>query len=67
METTPANTKDTQKGKLPNVQKKPDEPRVKTVTPDNDSGNPGAPAQKDSPNVQKDSSNVDKGPKGENL
>jgi len=41
-------------------QSKPDKPRVKTVTPDNDNGDPGAPAQKDS-------SNKGKGPAGENL
>jgi hypothetical protein len=60
MATTPVNTKDTRKGTLPNEQKKTDAPRVKTVTPDNDNGDPGAPANKDS-------SNKGKGPKGENL
>jgi hypothetical protein len=60
MATTQANTKDTSKGKLPNEQNKPDAPRVKTVTPDNDNGDPGAPAKTNS-------SNKGKGPKGENL
>jgi hypothetical protein len=59
MATSPA-TKDTRKGNLPKEQKKMDTPRVKTVTPDNDNGDPGPPADKDS-------SNKGKGPKGENL
>lgn len=33
------------KGNQPNVQKKPDDERVKTVTPDNDSGDPGPPVE----------------------
>jgi len=49
-----------QKGIQAGEQSKPDKPRVKTVTPDNDNGDPGAPAQKDS-------SNKGKGPAGENL
>ena len=60
MATTTAKT-ETKKGTLANEQKKPDPPRVKTVTPDNDNGDPGAPAPKI------DSSNKGKGPKGENL
>lgn len=48
------------KGKQPTVQNKPDDKRVKTVAPDNDSGKPGAPAGKNS-------SNKGQGPKGENL
>ena len=48
------------KGNQPNVQKKPDNERVKTVTPDNDSGDPGPP-------VEERTSNKKQGPKGENL
>jgi hypothetical protein len=48
------------KGKQPTVQNKSDDKRVPTVTPDNDSGKPGAPANKNS-------SNKGQGPKGENL
>ena len=48
------------KGKQPTIQNKPDNTRVKTVAPDNDSGKPGAPASKNS-------SNKGQGPKGENL
>jgi len=48
------------KGKQSTVQNKPDGKRVPTVTPDNDSGKPGAPASKNS-------SNKGQGPKGENL
>ncbi len=36
---------DLEKGKQPANQKKPDEVRVPTVTPDNDSGDPGPPAE----------------------
>jgi hypothetical protein len=36
---------DLAKGNQPNVQKKPDNERVKTVTPDNDSGDPGPPVE----------------------
>jgi hypothetical protein len=57
MKTTEENT---QKGKQPQVQQKADDKRVKTVTPDNDNGKPGAPAAEES-------SNKGKGPKGENL
>jgi hypothetical protein len=60
MTTTQKNTRDTSKGKMPKEQNKSDAPRVKTVTPDNDNGDPGPPAKKDS-------SNKGKGPKGENL
>ena len=49
-----------QKGTQAGEQSKPDSPRVKTVTPDNDYGDSGVP-------VQKDSSNKGKGPAGENL
>ena len=49
-----------EKGKEPNVQDKPDGPRVKTVTPDNDGGMPG-------PSKEDASSNKNQGPKGENL
>ncbi|MFI5157501.1 MAG: hypothetical protein ACHQF4_01465 [Sphingobacteriales bacterium] len=55
-----ANDSNLQKGTQAGIQSKPDSPRVKTVTPDNDNGDPGAP-------VQKDSSNKEKGPAGENL
>lgn len=48
------------KGKQPTVQNKPDDKRVKTVAPDNDSGKPGAPASINS-------SNKGQGPAGENL
>jgi len=48
------------KGKQPTIQNKPDGKRVPTVSPDNDSGKPGAPAIKNS-------SNKGQGPKGENL
>jgi hypothetical protein len=48
-----------EKGKQQTVQNKPDAPRVKTVTPDNDSGEPGPPAEK--------ASNVGQGPAVENL
>ncbi|MBS1531362.1 MAG: hypothetical protein JSU01_13735 [Bacteroidetes bacterium] len=34
-----------EKGKQPAEQKKPDEERVPTVTPDNDNGEPGPPAK----------------------
>jgi hypothetical protein len=54
------NDSNLQKGTQAGEQNKSDRPRVKTVTPDNDNGDPGAPAQKDS-------SNKDKGPAGENL
>lgn len=33
------------KGNTPTEQKKPDDERIKTVTPDNDSGDPGPPAE----------------------
>ncbi|GGH07225.1 hypothetical protein [Mucilaginibacter phyllosphaerae] len=48
------------KGSEPNVQDKPDDTRVKTVTPGNDNGDPG-------PDTEQDASNKGKGPSGENL
>lgn len=48
-----------EKGKEPGVQDKPDEVRVKTVTPDNDNGDPGP--------SDEQSSNKGQGPSGENL
>jgi hypothetical protein len=48
-----------EKGSEPNVQNKPDDTRVETVVPDNDSGDPG-------PSTE-DSSNTDGGPSEENL
>ncbi|RCH55851.1 hypothetical protein DJ568_03590 [Mucilaginibacter hurinus] len=48
------------KGTHPTVQDKPDDERVKTVAPDNDSGAPGPPAEESA-------SNKGQGPKGENL
>lgn len=36
-----------EKGEQPTDQKKPDKERVPTVTPDNDNGDPGPPAEKD--------------------
>jgi hypothetical protein len=47
------------KGSQPTVQNKPDEKRVTTVIPDNDSGKPGP--------AGKNSSNKGQGPAGENL
>lgn len=35
----------TEKGKEPGVQDQPDDQRIKTVTPDNDNGDPGPPAE----------------------
>jgi hypothetical protein len=49
-----------EKGKQPTDQKNPDKERVPTVTPDNDNGNPGPPAEESS-------SNKDGGPAQENL
>ncbi|WP_158827966.1 hypothetical protein [Mucilaginibacter lacusdianchii] len=49
------------KGSTPNVQDKPDDTRVDTVTPDNDSGTPG-PSTDESSNKQSDG-----GPSTENL
>ena len=49
-----------EKGKQPTEQKKEDEKRVPTVTPDNDNGDPGPPADDSS-------SNKDGGPSKENL
>jgi hypothetical protein len=53
-----------EKGELATEQNKPDDQRVPTITPDNDSGEPGAPA---SEKEEEDSSNKGKGPAGENL
>jgi hypothetical protein len=36
---------ETEKGKQENEQEKPDDVRVPTVTPDNDSGDPGPPSE----------------------
>lgn len=47
------------KGSTPDVQNKPDEDRVDTVTPNNDSGTPG-------PSTE-ETSNKDGGPSEENL
>jgi hypothetical protein len=49
-----------EKGEQPTDQKKPDKERVPTVTPDNDNGDPGPPAEESS-------SNKDGGPAQENL
>jgi len=46
MATTASETA-TQKGKAAGEQNKPDPPRVKTVTPDNENGDPGPPKSKD--------------------
>lgn len=54
---------DLEKGKQTNVQDKPDEERVKTVTPaTDDSGDPTVQDPED-----EDTSNKGQGPKGENL
>lgn len=59
------------KGEEPGVQDKPDDTRVKTVTPDNDNGNPGPSEEEPATNKQADpdipSSNKGQGPSGENL
>lgn len=49
-----------EKGEQPTNQTKPDKEYVPTVTPDNDNGNPGPPAEDSS-------SNKDGGPAKENL
>lgn len=49
-----------EKGEQPTNQKKPDKERVPTVTPDNDNGDPGPPADDNS-------TNKDGGPAKENL
>ncbi|MBS7565274.1 hypothetical protein KHS38_12745 [Mucilaginibacter sp. Bleaf8] len=49
------------KGNTPNVQNKPDDTRVDTVTPDNDSGTPG-PSTDETSNKPSDG-----GPANENL
>lgn len=36
---------DLEKGELENVQQKPDNERMPTVTPDNDNGDPGPPSE----------------------
>jgi len=48
------------KGNEPNVQDNPDDTRVETVVPDNDSGDPG-------PSTEENASNKGQGPSGENL
>lgn len=60
------------KGNEPGTQDKPDAPLVKTVTPDNDNGDPGPPADKPVTNSSAEqpitnSSNKGQGPSGENL
>ncbi|RYZ95291.1 MAG: hypothetical protein EOP47_26115 [Sphingobacteriaceae bacterium] len=60
METKEKDEHSLAKGNQINEQKKPDNERVKTVTPDNDSGDPGPP-------VEERISNKGQGPKGENL
>lgn len=57
----------TQKGAQPEEQQNPDDVRIPTVTPDNDSGDPGAPDEKENSAEDEESSNKDAGPKGENL
>lgn len=39
------NNTDTAKGKLPGEQKKSEAPRIPTITPDNENGDPGPPAK----------------------
>jgi hypothetical protein len=56
---TDTDADESQKGGEPNVQDKPDNTRVETVVPDNDSGDPG-------PSTE-ESSNKGQGPSGENL
>ncbi len=59
------------KGNEPGVQDKADDTRLKTVTPDNDNGDPGPSDEKPATNKQSDadtpSSNKGQGPSGENL
>lgn len=50
------------KGNTPTVQNKPDDTRVDTVAPDNDSGIPGTPSNDESSNKPSDG-----GPANENL
>lgn len=45
MSTTDPKENTTEKGQQAEVQDKPDEQRVKTVTPDNENGDPGPPAE----------------------
>jgi len=52
------------KGSTPNVQNKPDEERVDTVTPDNDNGTPGPSTETP---ASEESSNKGQGPANENL
>lgn len=49
---------DLEKGSQENVQKKPDEERVPTVTPDNENGDPGPPEEE--PAVDKGETKDDK-------
>ncbi len=60
------------KGNEPGTQDKPDDPRVKTVTPDNDNGDPGPSTEQPVTNSSAEqpitnSSNNGQGPSGENL
>ncbi|GAA4313077.1 hypothetical protein GCM10023149_08680 [Mucilaginibacter gynuensis] len=57
---------DLAKGNQPTEQKKDDDERIHTVTPDNDSGDPGPPVEERSASATT-ASNKDAGPKGENL
>jgi hypothetical protein len=50
-----------EKGEQETEQESPDAERVKTVTPDNENGDPGPPEEGE------DTSNKGKGPAGENL
>jgi hypothetical protein len=52
------------KGDEPNVQDKPDDTRVETVVPDNDSGDIGPSTEE---GATEDTSNKGQGPSGENL
>ena len=57
---------DLSKGNQPTEQDKPDDVRVDTVTPDNDSGDPGPSTDKGA-TADQDTSNKGQGPAGENL
>ena len=48
---------DLAKGNQPNVQNKKDDERVHTVTPDNDSGAPGPPADEQQQDEEKETEN----------
>jgi hypothetical protein len=58
-------TDDLSKGSEPNVQDNPDDTRVETVVPDNDSGDPGPSTEQGS--TDENSSNKGQGPAVENL